>query len=72
MHIDTNSNDQKTYITLYVDNFIIAGENKDDIATIKRQLSEQFDMKDLGIARKFLGMEIEHGNNIRKRFCKGN
>jgi transposase InsO family protein len=61
--IHTNVNGQKTYIALYVDDFIIAGENKDDIATIKRQLSERFDMKDLGIARKFLGMEIEYGSD---------
>src|SRR5205814_747865 len=27
------------------------------------QMSERFDMKDLGIARKFLGMEIEYGSN---------
>jgi len=61
--VHTNSNGQKTYIALYVDDFIIAGENKDDIATIKRLLSERFDMKDLGIARKFLGIEIEYGND---------
>ena len=61
--IHTNLNGQKTYIALYVDDFIIAGDNNEDIATIKRQLSERFDMKDLGFARKFLGMEIEYGSN---------
>ena len=61
--IHTNPNGQKTYIALYVDDFIIAGENKQDIATIKQQLGERFEMKDLGIARKFLSMEIKYGNN---------
>ena len=50
-------------IALYVDDLIIAGENKVDIATIKGQISERFNMKDLGLARKFLGMEIEYGSN---------
>jgi Reverse transcriptase (RNA-dependent DNA polymerase)/Integrase core domain len=72
--IHTNANGQKTYIALYVDDLIIAGENKDDIITIKQQLSERFEMKDLGIARKFLGMEIEYGSDgsikIHQMFCR--
>jgi hypothetical protein len=59
----TNDKGQKTYIALYVDDFIIAGENEDDIKRIKELLAEQFEMKDLGIAKKFLGMEIEYGND---------
>ena len=38
-------------------------DNEKDIATIKQHLSERFEMKDLGIARKFLGMEIEYGKD---------
>src|SRR5579859_5671291 len=38
-------------------------DNEEDIATIKSRLSERFDMKDLGIATRFLGMEIEYGND---------
>jgi hypothetical protein len=44
---------------MYVDNLIIAGENEDDILTIKQRLHKRFEMKDLGLARKFLGMEIQ-------------
>src|SRR5438045_4650223 len=58
-----NVNGEKTYIALYVDDFLIAGENRDDIATIKGLLAERFEMKDLGIAEKFLGMEIEYGED---------
>ena len=59
----TNDKGEKTYIALYVDDFIIAGENEDDIMRIKQLLAEQFEMKDLGIAKKFLGMEIEYGDD---------
>src|SRR5256714_5372393 len=58
-----NENGERIYIALYVDDLIIAGDNEDDILTIKRRLSERFEMKDLGIAKKFLGIEIEYGSD---------
>jgi len=61
--VHTNDNVEKTYIALYVDDLLIAGDNDEDIATIKQLLSERFDMKDLGIAKKFLDMEIEYGSD---------
>jgi hypothetical protein len=61
--IHQNDKGERIYIALYVDDLLIAGENEEDITTIKRRLSERFEMKDLGIARKFLGMEIEYGND---------
>jgi hypothetical protein len=48
--VHTNANRERTYIALYVDDFLIAGENEDDIAMIKGLLAERFEMKDLGIA----------------------
>jgi hypothetical protein len=61
--IHENANSERTYIALYVDDLIIARENENDISTIKQRLSARFEMKDLGIAKKFLGMEIEYGND---------
>src|SRR5437660_6358558 len=61
--IHENENGEHIYIALYVDDLIIAGDDEDDIHTIKQRLSEQFEMKDLGIAKKFLGIEIEYGND---------
>ena len=52
-----------TYITLYVDDLLIISENDDDLVEVKRRLTEKFEMKDLGVARKFLGMEIEYGDD---------
>jgi hypothetical protein len=61
--IHKNKRGELTYIALYVDDLIIAGKNEAEIATIKQRLSERFEMKDLGIAKKFLGMEIEYGSD---------
>ena len=49
-----------TYIALYVDDLLIISEDDDHLAEVKGLLAEKFEMKDLGVARKFLGMEIEY------------
>ena len=61
--IHENANSERVYIALYIDDLIIASENEEDILTIKRRLSERFEVKDMGIARKFLSMEIEYGSD---------
>jgi hypothetical protein len=43
---------------LYVDDMLIAAKSKIDIANLKALLSSEFEMKDLGAAKKILGMEI--------------
>ncbi|CAL8139429.1 unnamed protein product [Prunus armeniaca] len=47
------------YLLLYVDDMLIACKSKVEIERLKTQLSNEFEMKDLGEARKILGVEIE-------------
>ncbi|KAM1696422.1 hypothetical protein ACFXTN_027951 [Malus domestica] len=47
------------YLLLYVDDMLIACKSKVEIERLKTQLSNEFEMNDLGEARKILGMEIE-------------
>jgi hypothetical protein len=47
------------YLLLYVDDMLIASHDKWLIVELKAQLSHEFDMKDLGPAKKILGMEIQ-------------
>ena len=61
--IHENANGEWIYIILYIDDLFITGENKDEILTIKQLLHERFKKKDLGIARKFLGIKIEYEND---------
>ncbi|WJX14008.1 ABC-type xenobiotic transporter [Trifolium repens] len=63
-----------------------AGSDMDEIINLKTQLSKEFDMKDLGPARKILGMQItrdkqrgvlqlsqaEYINRVLQRFNMGN
>lgn len=47
-----------TIIAIYVDDRLILGPDISDIKVLKRQLSEYFQMKDLGPIGWYLGMNI--------------
>jgi len=47
-----------TFILVYVDDLLITGDNVHSITEIKAKLHEAFTIKDLGLARYFLGIEI--------------
>ena len=53
------------YLLLYVDDMLIANRSMDAMKRLKRALSSEFEMKNLGPAEKILGIEI-----YRDR-CKG-
>jgi len=44
---------------LYVDDILITSKRRSAIDKLKEDLSSEFEMKDLGEAKKVLGMEIE-------------
>ncbi|KAL5835734.1 hypothetical protein ACOSQ3_015285 [Xanthoceras sorbifolium] len=46
-------------LLLYVDDMLVAGSNMQEIMNLKRELSKQFAMKDLGAAKQILGMRIK-------------
>ncbi|CAA7027631.1 unnamed protein product [Microthlaspi erraticum] len=46
------------YLLLYVDDILIASKDKKYVLELKALLSSEFEMKDLGEAKKILGMEI--------------
>ena len=47
-----------TMLAVYVDDIIITGDNEAEIECLKKNLSKQFEVKDLGQLRYFLGIEI--------------
>ena len=60
LYVDAKRN---IYITIWVDDLLIAGQNRRDIANVKGQLAGEFEMKDLGELKHFLGMKISRTNN---------
>ena len=53
---------RKIWITIWVDDLLIAGKDGNEIACIKKQLGDEFEMKDLGLIKHFLGMRITREN----------
>ncbi|KAK3033756.1 hypothetical protein RJ639_034198 [Escallonia herrerae] len=47
------------YLLLYVDDLLIAAKLMSDVNGLKEQLKREFEMKDLGVAKRILGMEIQ-------------
>jgi len=59
-------NGEYIYLLLYVDDMLIASKSRATIDKLKKDLFFEFEMKDLGEAKKVLGMEIERD----RRSCK--
>ena len=53
--------DRSIIIAVYVDDMLIFSVKKTDTKGIKTAIRNRFDIKDLGLARNVLGMEIERG-----------
>lgn len=51
--------DDVVIILLYVDDIIITGSSEGHIAHVKAMLNREFNMKDFGLLKYFLGMEID-------------
>ncbi|KAG8496699.1 hypothetical protein CXB51_007954 [Gossypium anomalum] len=58
VYFKKNNDGSFVYLLLYVDDMLIAAKDKGEIRKVKAQLSEEFEMKDLGPAKKILGTEI--------------
>ena len=56
------------YLLLYVDDMLVACKDRDEIDKLKVLLNSKFEMKDLGYARKILGMEIRRNISKGKLF----
>ena len=48
------------YISLYIDDLAIIGPNKDTISSFIKDLKQYFNIKELGLVKDYLGVEIDY------------
>ncbi len=61
----TQVGDVKFFIVVYVDDLILVCNDQNKLLQIKGELSQKFEMKDLGELHFFLGMEVERNRDER-------
>src|SRR3954462_15756130 len=47
-----------TILTVYVDDIVITGDDVEEIQKLKKRLGKEFEERDLGKLRYFLGIEV--------------
>ncbi|KAM1143511.1 hypothetical protein ACFX2B_032032 [Malus domestica] len=52
----------KLVVLIYVDDLIITGDNADEITNLKISLQQKFSIKDFGVLKYFLGIEMASSN----------
>ncbi|KAJ4700964.1 Retrovirus-related Pol polyprotein from transposon TNT 1-94 [Melia azedarach] len=58
MFIKQSSTERKTILILYVDDIILTGDYEEETLELKKFLAKEFEIKDLGNLKYFLGMEV--------------
>jgi hypothetical protein len=60
------NDDSFDYLLLYVDDMFIAAKSMLEIKRLKSLLGDELEMKDLGAAKKILGMKIHRNRKVGK------
>ncbi|KAJ0534888.1 putative RNA-directed DNA polymerase [Helianthus annuus] len=68
-----SKNDVLVVLLVYVDDIVITGNSSVEIAKIKKNLSESFLIKDLGLLKYFLGIEVLYADKSvclsQRKYC---
>ncbi|KAJ0536451.1 putative RNA-directed DNA polymerase [Helianthus annuus] len=66
-------NDVFLVLLVYVDDIVITGNDRVEITKVKQGLSDSFQIKDLGILKYFLGIEVLYSNDSvclsQRKYC---
>ncbi|KAJ0617172.1 putative RNA-directed DNA polymerase [Helianthus annuus] len=66
-------NDVFLVLLVYVDDIVITGNNMTEITKVKQGLSDTFKIKDLGVLKYFLGIEVLYSNDSvclsQRKYC---
>jgi hypothetical protein len=57
-----DDDDKVAVLIVYVDDIVITGNDFEEISDLKHHLAKEFEVKDLGALRYFLGIEVSQGS----------
>ena len=60
-----NHKDHAVYLLVYVDDILIVSSSSESVAQVKATLTSTFDLRDLGEAAMFVGLEIQRDRTAR-------
>jgi hypothetical protein len=62
-----------TTLLVYVDDIVLTGDSLAELQFVKTQLNEAFGIKDLGVIKFFLGLEVAHSEQgvtlCQRKYC---
>jgi hypothetical protein len=58
LFIKSSPENKKAILIVYVDDIILTGDYREELVKLKTLLAKEFEIKDLGYLRYFLGMEV--------------
>jgi hypothetical protein len=59
-------NGKTMWLIIFVDEMLIIGDDTQEVIEFKQELTLKYELKDLGLVEKFLGMRIERGEGWMK------
>jgi len=59
LFVKTSPEKEIAILIVYVDDIILTGDYKEELVRLKKLLAKEFEIKDLGYLKYFLGMEVE-------------
>lgn len=68
IYIKAGSNNSRTFLLLYADDMLIASTSNQELQELKFLLKSEFEMKELGEARRILGMKIMRDRERKSLF----
>ena len=63
LFIKKSRNGKITILIVYVDDIIVTEDDLEKIEKLKKQLAKEFEIKELGQLKYFLGIEVAHSRN---------
>jgi Reverse transcriptase (RNA-dependent DNA polymerase) len=67
-----NSGGEVMYLLVHVDDILVIGKNVDFMDKFMTRIGKDFDLKDLGIVKNYLGINVERDNFGNYSICQSN